>query len=118
MPGVTFVEFHSEVLSDFQMNRLVQASLEKFDVPITAFLSDAAIAAGTCLGISFDHLEQDYGYWTGEGALLQTSKVLRAWKEGRYWLVGTREGSYVIASFKRSVGRAGFLTLLQSIDRC
>lgn len=118
MPGETLVEFHSEVLSDFQMNRLVQASLEKFDLPITAFLSDVAIIENCCLGISFDHLEQDYGYWTGEGAPLQTSKVLRAWKEGRYWLVGTREGNYVIASFRRSVGRAGFLILLQSIDRC
>lgn len=118
MPKVTLVEFHSEVLSDFQMNRLVQASLEKFSVPITAFLSNAVIAEGTCLGICFDHLEQDYGYWTGDGALLQTSKVFRAWKEGRYWLVATREGHYVIASFQRSVGRAGFLILLQSIDRC
>ncbi len=58
MPGETLVEFHSEVLSDFQMRRLVQASLEKFSVPIKAFLSDAAIIDDCCLGISFDHLEQ------------------------------------------------------------
>lgn len=112
------MDFLTELLSDFQMRRLVQASLEEFSVPITAFLSDAAIVEDCCLGISFDHLEQDYGYWTGEGGTLQTSKVLRVWKEGRYWLVATREGHYVIASFKKSVGRPGFLILLQSIERC
>jgi len=116
-PGVDSVDFLTELLSDFQMRRLVQVSLEKFSVPITAFLSDAAVVEDCCLGISFDHLEQDYGYWTGEGAPRQTSKVLRAWKEGRYWLVGTLEGNYVIASFKRSIGKAAFLILLQSLER-
>lgn len=57
MPEVIEIEFHSKELSDFQMRRLVKASLRKFSVPITAFISNAVIAEDTCLGISFDHIE-------------------------------------------------------------
>lgn len=50
MPEVIELEFHSKDVSDFQMSRLVRASLRKYSVPITAFVSDALIADDTCLG--------------------------------------------------------------------
>ena len=43
MPEIIEVEFHSNYLSDFQLSRLVQASLRKYTVDITAFISDAVI---------------------------------------------------------------------------
>lgn len=49
MSEVIELEFHSKELSDFQMGRLVKASLRKFSVPITGFISDATIAEDTCL---------------------------------------------------------------------
>lgn len=49
MPEITEIEFHSKDLSDFQIRRLVRASLRKYTVPITAFISDATIAEYTCL---------------------------------------------------------------------
>lgn len=114
MPEVIEIEFHSKELSDFQLRRLVKASLRKFSVSITAFISDAVIVEDTCLGISFDHSERDDAYRTADGAILRTGKIKRAWKEGKFWLVETREGNYVIGSFMREVGRASFLALLSS----
>jgi hypothetical protein len=51
MAEVIEVEFHSKDVSDFQMRRLVRASLRKYSVPITAFISDAMIADYTCFGV-------------------------------------------------------------------
>ncbi|MDP5799758.1 hypothetical protein P3827_29930 [Pseudomonas aeruginosa] len=117
MPEVIELEFHSKELSDFQLSRLVRASLRKYTVPITAFISDALIAEDTCLGVSFDHSEHDNAYRRADGSILRTGKIQSARKEGRFWLLETKEGSYIIASFKRDLGRASFLKLLQSGDR-
>lgn len=114
MPEVIEIEFHSKELSDFRMRRLVKASLRKYTVPIAAFISDAVIAEDTCLGVSFDHIKRDDAYRPAGGAILRTGKVQRVWKEGRFWLLETRQGNYVIGSFMRDVGRTSFLELLQS----
>jgi hypothetical protein len=58
------VEFHSKCLSDFQFDRLLQASLRNYTVPITAFISDAVIMEDTCLGVSFDHSPQNNAFQT------------------------------------------------------
>ncbi|MDZ5431983.1 hypothetical protein T3H00_04795 [Pseudomonas fluorescens] len=116
MPEIIEVEFHSKYLSDFQLSRLVQASLQKYTVAITAFISDVVIMGDTCLGVSFDHIPQDDAYRTADGAILQTGKIQSARKEGRFWLVETQEGNYVIAGFKRGLGRASLLKLLESAD--
>lgn len=117
MPEVIELQFHSKDLSDFQLSRLVRASLRKYCVPITAFISDALIMEDTCLGISFDHSERDDAYHRADGSILRTGKIQSARKEGRFWLLETQEGSYVIVSFKRGLGRASFLKLLESADR-
>lgn len=117
MPEIIEVEFHSKYLSDFQMSRLVQASLRKYTVAITAFISDAVIIDDRCLGVSFDHLQQDDAYRTANGGIIRTEKIQRAWKEGRFWLVETREGNYLVGSFERGSGRRSFLELLRSGER-
>ena len=91
MPEIIEVEFHSKYLSDFQLSRLVQASLRKYTVAITAFISDAVIIC--------------------------TTKIHRAWKEGRFWLLETGEGNYLVGSFKRGGGRRNFLELIRWGDR-
>ncbi|MFJ2550192.1 hypothetical protein ACIOVF_27545 [Pseudomonas sp. NPDC087612] len=117
MPEVITVEFHSKEVSDFQLGRLVQASLHKYTVPITAFISDAVFVDDTCLGGSFDHSERDDAYHKADGSILRTGKIQLARKEGRFWLLETQDGNYVVASFKRELGRASFLKLLKSADR-
>ena len=117
MPEVIELEFHSKYLSDFQLSRLVQASLRKYTVPITAFISDAVIIEDRCLGVSFDHFPHDNAYRTANGGIIRTEKIQRAWKEGRFWLLETREGNYLVGSFKRGGGRRSFLELLRSGER-
>jgi hypothetical protein len=116
MPEALEVEFHSKEFTDFQLGRLVQASLRKYTVPVTAFISDAVVMEDRCLGVSFDHSEQDDAYHRADGSILRTGKIQSARKEGRFWLLETQDGNYVIASFKRDLGRAGFLKLLESAD--
>ncbi|WP_413792877.1 MULTISPECIES: hypothetical protein [unclassified Pseudomonas] len=117
MPEVIEIEFHSKELSDFRMRRLVRANLQKFSVPITAFISDATIAEDTSLGVSFDHIELDDVYRSADYAILRTAKIQRIWKEGKFWLLKTREGNYVFCSFMRDAGRRSFLALLRSGER-
>lgn len=117
MPEVIELEFHSKGLSDFQMSRLVQANLRKYTVPVTAFISDAVIANETCLGVSFDHSERDDAHHRADGSILRIGKIQSARKEGRFWLLETQDGNYVIASFKQELGRTSFLKLLDSADR-
>ena len=118
MPEIIEVELHSKELSDFQLCRLGRANLRKYTVPITAFISDAFIAEDTCVGVSFDHAAQVDAYRPADGGLLRTGKIQRAWKEGRYWLLETQNGYYVLASFIRGVGRKSFRELLQTGERC
>lgn len=117
MSEIIKVEFHSKELSDFQLRRLVTASDLKYSVPITAFICDAFMAEETCVGLSFDHVGQGDAYRPVDGGLLRTGKIQRAWKEGRFWLLETREGNYLVGSFKRGGGRRSFLELLRSGER-
>ena len=117
MPEIIEVEFHSKYLSDFQLSRLVQASLRKYTVAITAFISDAVIIEDRCLGVFFDHLQDDEEYRIANCGIICTTKIQRAWKEGRFWLLETGEGNYIVGSFKRGGGRLSFLKLLRSCDR-
>lgn len=117
MSEVIEVEFHSKEVSDFQLSRLVQACLRKYTVSITAFISDAVIRDDQCVGISFDHSEKENVDYRVDGSILVTGKIQSGWKEGRFWVLETDEGHYVIASFKRDFGRGTFRKLLQSSDR-
>ena len=113
MPEVIELEFHSKDVSEFQLHRLVRASFRKY----TALISDAFIADDTCVGVSFDHSKRDDAYHRVDGSILLTGKIQSARKEGRFWLLETQDGNYVITSFRRDLGRASFLKLLQSADR-
>lgn len=118
MPEFIEIEFHSKELSDFQLCRIVRASTQKYSVPVTAFISDAFIANDTCHGVSFDHVEQGDAFRPADGGLLQTGKIQTAWKEGRFWLLETQNGTYVLCSFLRDFGRKSFRELLLSGERC
>ena len=113
MPEIIEIEFHSKYLSDFQLSRLVQASFRKYTVAITAFISDAVIIEDRCLGVFFDHLQEDDAYRTANGGIICTKKIQRAWKEGRFWILDTGEGNYLVGSFKRGGGRRSFIDMLQ-----
>jgi hypothetical protein len=117
MPDAIEVELHGKDVSEFQLVRLVRASHRKYSVPITAFISDAFIAEDTCVGVSFDHSEKHEAYRKADGAILRTGKIHTARKEGRFWLLETRDGNYIVGSFMRDVGRQSFLRFLRTGER-
>ena len=118
MLNVIEVELYGKDVSDFQLSRLVRASSRKYSVPIRAFISDAVIAEDTCLGISFGHSARDDAYGRhADGTILQTEKIHCARKEGRFWLLETRNGNYIIGSFKRNSGRRSFLNFIRTSER-
>lgn len=117
MPDAIEVELHGKDVSDFQLGRLVRASHRKYSVAITAFISDAFIAEDTCAGVSFDHVEKHEGYRKADGAILRTGKIHTVRKEGRFWLLETQDGNYVIGSFMQDVGRRSFLKFLCTGER-
>jgi hypothetical protein len=117
MPEIIEIEFHSKFLSDFQLSRLVHASLRKYSVAIRAFISDAVFIEDRCVGVFFDPLQKDDVYRIANGGIIHTEKIIRAWKEGRFWLIETREGNYLISSLNRGGGRRSFLELLRSGER-
>lgn len=114
MPEEIAVEIHGKDVSDFQLGRLVRASHRKYSVPITAFISNAFIAEDSCVGISFEHSERNEAYGKADGSILRTEKIHCTRKEGRFWLLETRNGNYVIGSFMRDVGRRSFLKFLRA----
>ena len=118
MSEIIEVEFHGKELSDFQLCRLGRAHLREYSVPITAFISGAFIANDTCHGVSFDHVEQGDAYCPADGGLLRTGKIQRAWKEGRFCLLESQTGNYVLCSFLRDFGRRSFRDLLRTGERC
>jgi hypothetical protein len=117
MPDAIEVEFYGKDVSDFQLGRLVRASSRKYTVPIRAFISDAVIAEDTCLGISFGHSARDDACRNADGTILRTEKIHCARKEGRFWLLETRDGNYIVGSFMRDVGRQSFLRFLRTGER-
>jgi len=70
-----------------------QASLRKYTVPITVFVSDAVIIDDRCLCVFFDHLQQDDAYRIANGGIIRPGKIQRVWKDERFWLLETREGN-------------------------
>lgn len=117
MPDAIEVELYGKDVSEFQLVRLVRASHRKYSVPITAFISDAFIAEDTCVGVSFDHSEKHTAHRKADGAILRTGKIHSARKEGRFWVLETLDGNYVVGSFMRDCGRPGFLKFLSTGER-
>lgn len=117
MSEIIELEFHGKELTDFQLCRLGRASIRKYSVPVTAFISDAFIANDACHGVSFDHVEQGDAFRPADGGLLRTGKIQKVWKEGRFWLLETQSGNYVLGSFLRGVGRKSFGEFLQTGER-
>lgn len=83
-------------VSPEDMQQLRKAQAYPFSKPVTAYLTDALIAACCCLGVTHRHVRAD----PLGGRLIRTSDILRIELEGEFWVLHTYTGSfYVIASF-------------------
>ena len=89
-------------ISPENMQKLRKALAYPFSKPVTAYLTDAHIAACCCLGVTHRHVRADpLGGRFTDGRLIRTSDILRIELEGEFWVLHTYTGSfYVIASFR------------------
>ncbi|KAA0982696.1 hypothetical protein FQ192_31025 [Pseudomonas sp. ANT_J12] len=83
-------------------------------VPITAYLRDVFISSYSAIGIVFGHERVDQFGRFEDGHLMSTSHIRFAQKEGRFWVLTTMRSRYVVASFKKDVGRATLKTFLRA----
>jgi hypothetical protein len=112
------VNFHGKRHTDFDLKRIIKAQEQGFDVPVTAYLCGVSIRARAGIGVVFGHKRKNqYGRF-GDGHLIRTSDVIKAEREGRFWVLTTVNSRYVIATFQPRNGRASlreFLGLSQGM---
>lgn len=107
------VNFHGKRHTDFDLARILKAQAQGFDKPITAYLCGVSIKARAGLGVVFGHNRKDqYGRF-GDGHLIRTSDVIKAEREGRFWVLTTENSRYLIATFQRGNGRASLRDFLR-----
>lgn len=112
MTNTVVLEFHGKRHTDFDLARIAQAQSQGFDKPITAYLCGAFIKARTGIGVVFGHNRKDqYGRF-GDGHLIRTSDVVKAEREGRFWVLTTVNSRYVLATFQRDNGRTSLRQFL------
>lgn len=102
---------HDRELTDFQLKRIICAQQLPYDSPITGYLSDALFVGNTCIAIVFDHSRKGARGQFKDGNMIRTSHILSVHKEGRFWVLTTLNSLYVVASFKRQLGRSTFKKL-------
>ena len=102
---------HDRHLTDFQLKRIIYAQQWPYDSPITGYLSDVLFVGNTCIAIVFDHSRKGPREQFKDGHMIRTSHILSLHKEGRFWVLTTLNSLYVIASFKRQMGRPTFKKL-------
>lgn len=113
MPNTFEVSFHVKRHTDFELLRIIKAQEQGFAEPVTAYLCRVAISSHTGIGIVFGHKREDqYGRF-GDGHLLRTSDVIKAEREGRFWVLTTVGSRYVIATFQRGNGRSSLREFLR-----
>jgi hypothetical protein len=102
---------HGLRLTDLQLKRIICAQQWPYDSPVTGYLSDAVFVGDTCIGIIFDHSQKGPREQFQDGHMIRTSHILSVHKEGRFWVLTTVNSLYVVASFKRGMGRSTFKKL-------
>ncbi|MHC8324554.1 hypothetical protein [Pseudomonas sp. LB1P83] len=107
------VSFHVKRHTDFDLRRIIKAREQGFDEPVTAYLCGVSIRACAGIGVVFGHKREDqYGRF-GDGHLIRTSDVIKAEREGRFWVLTTVNSRYVIATFQRENGRSSLREYLR-----
>lgn len=107
------VNFHGKRHTDFDLTRIIKAQAQGFDMPVTAYLTGVSIKARAGIGVVFCHNGKGrYGRFD-DGHLIRTSDVIKIEKEGRFWVMTTRNSRYVLATFQRGNGRASLRDFLR-----
>lgn len=107
------LNFHGKRHTEFDLTRIIKAQAQGFHIPVTAYLCGASIKARAGIGVVFGHNREDqYGRFS-DGHLIRTSDVIKAEREGRFWVLTTVNSRYVLATFQRGNGRASLRQFLR-----
>lgn len=107
------VNFHGKRHTDFDLLRIFRAQKQGFDEPVTAYLCGVSIKAWACIGVVFGHSRRDQFGRFEDGHLIRTSDIIKAGREGRYWVLTTENSRYVLATFQRGNGRSSLRDFLR-----
>lgn len=108
-------EYCGEELSTFQLKRVIRAMAQKYPMPITAYLSDLVISSDCALGVVFGQMVQGHGSHM-RGYTLRTEPIYTLSKIGRYWVISSKCGNYVLTTFRRGTGRDSLRALIATAD--
>lgn len=112
MSAEVTIEYHCKSPSDFQLKRISRAIACSYSPPVTAYLTDVFISSECAVGVVFGHNDPEQFDQRADGHILQTSSIEHLMKVGRYWVITTAKGRFVLTSFKREVGRASLRALI------
>lgn len=105
-------------LSRYAKGKLKSAKGTWFGRPVTAYLTDAYLVAGCCVGVIHSHVKADACGRFQDAHLVRTSDVLEAQLHDEFWTLRTYTGSlYVVATFKKPAGRQSLHVLLEHLKR-
>lgn len=107
------VDLHVKRYSDLDLLRIAKAVSHDYEGSITAYLVDVHIHACSAVGVVFGHLLAIADPRFSDGRLIRTSDIQRVKKEGRFWVITTVSSKYVIATFRRDVGRRSLREFLR-----
>lgn len=99
------VDLHVKRYSDFDLLRIARAVNQDYEGLITAYLVNVHIHSCSAVGVVFGHLCPGPHQRLADGRLIRTSDIQSVKKEGRFWVLTTVNSKYVIATFRRDVGR-------------
>ena len=99
------VDLHVKRYSDFDLLRIARAVNQDYEGLITAYLVNVHIHSCSAVGVVFGHLCPGPHQRLADGRLIRTSDIQSVKKEGRFWVLTTVNSKYVIATFRRNVGR-------------
>lgn len=105
-------EPHPERFSAFDLKRVTCAKAQAYDAPVTGYLTNAYIVSCCAIGVVSSHRKNDVLGRFADGHLIRTSDIKGARKEGRFWVLTTMNSRYVVATFKREMGRASLMVFL------
>ncbi|MCQ9391431.1 hypothetical protein NRB14_07465 [Pseudomonas viridiflava] len=107
------VDLHVKRYSDFDLLRIAKAVSHDYEGLITAYLVNVHIHACSAVGVVFGHLLAIADPRFSDGRLLRTSDIQSVKKVGRFWVITTVNSTYVIATFRRNVGRLSLREFLR-----
>lgn len=110
------LSLHGRAPTDFQILRSVRAIASIEGNQVKAYINDAAMCEGVCVGFSFAHVDRVKQGPYADGALVLTEQVVSVRKLGRFWVLFDGVDEYVIASFAKGHGRQTFRRWVSKTD--